>query len=206
MRDRADLATDRRHPGRTTRRREPVAAALRRNLGIVAVLVVIWVLAWGAITWANLLSGIAVAGGIVLLVPDLRHASHLPIVRPLPALRLIASMLRDVAVSNVVLARQVLSRRPEVNTGVVRVPLAGCSDEVVTIIANLVAMTPGTMPIEVDQDPTVIYVHALNIDDPDEVRRAIWHLRDLVVHTFGTAEAIAEVAEVKAASRGRHHG
>lgn len=202
MRRRADLPPDSHRRDRTTRRRRPVADELRRVVGIVAVLVTIWVLAWGALTWANLLSGIAVAVGIVFFMPDVRRASHLPIVRPLPAVRLIASMLRDVMVSNVVLARQVLSRRPEVNTGVVRVPLAGCSDEVLTIIASLVGMTPGTMPIEVDQDPTVMYVHVLNLGDPDDVRRAIWHLRDLVVRTFGTAEAIAEVAEVKAANMG----
>jgi multicomponent Na+:H+ antiporter subunit E len=203
MSGRTARPADGRRRERTARRRRPVGDALRGILGLVVVLVVIWVLAWGALTWANLLSGIAVAGAIVLLVPDVRRASHLPIVRPLPALRLIGSMLRDVVVSNFVLAGQVLARRPEVRTAVVRVPLAGCSDEVVTIIANLVAMTPGTMPIEVQQDPTVMYVHALNIDDPDDVRRAIWHLRDLVVHTFGTTGAIAEVAEVKAADRGR---
>lgn len=176
---------------------------MRRVLALVVVLVTIWVLAWGSLSWANLLSGLLVAVGIIAVVPDVRRASHLPIVRPVPALRLLAAMLRDVVVSNLVLTRQVLSRRPEIATGVVRVPLAGCSDEVVTVIASLVAMTPGTMPIEVDQHPTVMYVHVLNVDDPDDVRRAIWHLRDLVVQTVGTREAIAEVARVKAESRGR---
>jgi multicomponent Na+:H+ antiporter subunit E len=176
---------------------------MRRVLGLVVVLVVIWLLAWGSVTWANVLSGVVVATGIVVVVPDVRRASHLPIVRPLPALRLAASMGRDVVVSNVVLTRQVLARRPRVATGVVRVPLAGCSDEVITVIANLVAMTPGTMPIEVDQHPTVLYVHVLHLEDPDDVRRQIWHLRDLVVRTFGTAEAIADVERVKAESLGR---
>lgn len=176
---------------------------MRRALGLVIVLVVIWLLAWGSVSWANVLSGVAVAVGIVVAVPDVRRASHLPIVRPVPALRLVGSMLRDVVVSNVMLTRQVLARRPQIATGVVRVPLAGCSDEVVTVIASLVAMTPGTMPIEVDQHPTVLYVHVLHLDDPDDVRRRIWHLRDLVVRTFGTTDAIADVDRVKAESLGR---
>jgi Na+/H+ ion antiporter subunit len=61
-------------------------------------------------------------------------------------------------------------------------------------------MTPGTMPVEVEQGPTVIYVHVLHLDDPDVVRRSIWRLRDQVVQAFGTPEAIAEVARVKAES------
>ena len=176
---------------------------MRPALGLMAMLVVIWFLAWGSVSWANLLSGIVVAGAIVLVVPEVRLVSHLPIIRPLPALRLIVSMLRDVTVSNVVLARQVIARRPRIATGVVRVPLAGCSDEVTTVIASLVAMTPGIMPIEVDEHPTVLYVHVLHLEDPDVVRRSIWRLRDLVVGAFGTAEAIAEVERVKAESQER---
>ena len=171
---------------------------MRRAVGLALVLVTIWVLAWGSLTWANLASGIAVSAGLLIAVPDVRRASHLPIVRPGPTLALVGHVLRDVAVSNLQLTREVLTPRPRISTGVVRVPLAGCSDEVVTIIANLVAMTPGTMPIEVEQDPTVLYVHVLHLDDPDDVRRAIWHLRDQVVRAFGTSEAIAAVARVKA--------
>jgi multicomponent Na+:H+ antiporter subunit E len=171
---------------------------MRRAVGLAVVLVAIWVLAWGSLTWANLASGIAVSVGLLIVVPDVRRATHLPIVRPAPTMRLVLHMLYDVAVSNMLLTRQVLSRRPRIATGVVRVPLAGCSDELVTIIASLVAMTPGTMPIEVDQDPTVMYVHVLHLDDPDATRAAIWRLRDQVVRAFGTPEAIAAVARAKA--------
>lgn len=173
---------------------------MRPAVGLVAVLVAIWMLAWGSLSWANLLSGIAVAAAISVVVPDVRRAPHLPIVRPLPALRLVASMLLNMAVSNVILARQVLARRPHLATGVVRVPLAGCSDEVLTVIASLVALTPGTMPVEVEQNPTVMYVHVLQLADPDHVRRTIWRLRDQVVATFGTVEAIDDVAQAKADS------
>lgn len=173
---------------------------MRRGLGIAVVLVTIWVLAWGSLTWANLAGGVAVSVGVLIAVPDLRRATHLPIVRPVPTARLALRMLWDMAVSNAVLTREVVTPRIGISTGVVSVPLAGCSDEVVTIIANLVAMTPGTMPVEVEQDPTVMYVHVLHLDDPDHVRHAIWSLRDQVVRAFGTREAIAEVERVKAES------
>jgi multicomponent Na+:H+ antiporter subunit E len=176
---------------------------VRLAVGLAVVLVTIWVLAWGSLTWANLLSGIAVSAALLVAVPDVRRATHLPIVRPGPALRLGVRMLRDVAASNLLLIREVLTPHPRTNTGVVRVPLAGCSDEVVTIIASLVALTPGTMPVEIERDPTVMYVHVLHLGDPDEVRRAIWSLRDQVLAAFGTDAARADVAEVKAASTRR---
>ncbi len=173
---------------------------MRRAVGIAVVLVTIWVLAWGSLTWANLAGGIAVSVGLLIAVPDVRRATHLPIVRPVPAVRLAVRMVWDMVVSNAVLTREVLTPGLGTSTGVVSVPLAGCSDEVVTILANLVAMTPGTMPVEVEQDPMVMYVHVLHLDDPDQVRHAIWSLRDQVVRAFGTQEAIAEVERVKAES------
>jgi multicomponent Na+:H+ antiporter subunit E len=172
---------------------------MRRDLGLLTSLVAIWVLAWGALTWANLLSGVAV-GAAVLAVPGVRRATHVPVVRPLPALALAAYVLREVVVSNAQIARLALARRPGIATGVVRVPLAGCSDETLAAIANLVAMTPGTMAVEVTKDPTVIYVHVLYLEDPEDVRRSIRHLRDRVVRAFGTAGALAEVERVKAES------
>ncbi|HET8620581.1 MAG TPA: Na+/H+ antiporter subunit E, partial [Acidimicrobiales bacterium] len=85
-------------------------------------------------------------------------------------------------------------RRSRIATGVVRVPLPECSDEILTLLANIVALTPGTMPVEVERDPPEMTVHVLHLRSVDDVRRDIWSLRDLVVRAFGTPEAIAAVA------------
>jgi multicomponent Na+:H+ antiporter subunit E len=96
-------------------------------------------------------------------------------------------------VSNLVRVREVLSPWPRISTGVVRVPLPECSDEVLTLLANLVAMTPGTMPVEVTRDPGEMLVHVLHLHSVEEVRQDVWSLRDLVVRAFGNAEAVEAV-------------
>jgi multicomponent Na+:H+ antiporter subunit E len=166
---------------------------MRSSLGLVAMLVAIWLLAWGSLSWANLLSGLVVATGLVVALPDVRRRAHLPVVRPVPLLRLGLRLARDLVVSNVVLIREVLTPWPRISTGVVRVPLPECSDELLTVLANLVALTPGTMPVEVERDPGVMVVHVLHLHSVDEVRADIWSLRDLVVRAFGTPETIAAV-------------
>jgi multicomponent Na+:H+ antiporter subunit E len=173
---------------------------MRRDLWLLVALVAIWILSWGGLTWANLVSGIAVAVGTLVAAPGVRGRTHAPVIRPIPTLVLAAHVLRDVVVSNVQLARLVVARRPRIATGVVRVPLAGCSDAVLTTIVNLVAMTPGTMTVEVGHDPTVIYVHVLYLDDPDAVRQGIWRLRDRLLRAFGTPDAIAAVERAAAES------
>jgi multicomponent Na+:H+ antiporter subunit E len=59
-------------------------------------------------------------------------------------------------------------------------------------MTNLVAISPGTMPIELRQDPIVLYVHVLHLTDVEQVRGEILHLADLVVRAFGSAETVAE--------------
>ncbi len=71
-------------------------------------------------------------------------------------------------------------------------PLPGCSDELLTLITNLLALSPGTMPIELRQDPTVLYVHVLHLTDVEQFRGEILHLTDLTVRAFGSAETVAD--------------
>jgi len=176
---------------------------MRSSAVVMVMLVAIWVLAWGSASWANVASGILVAVALLVVVPDARGTGRRVIVRPVPLLRLSVRYLRDILVSNAQLTREVLRPRPGLSTAIVRVPLAGCSPEALTTIANLVAMTPGEMPVEVEADPPVMYVHVLQLTSPDEVRRGIWALRDQVLAAFGTDEAIAVArAEERAAEAG----
>lgn len=149
------------------------------------VLVAIWVLAWGSLTWANLASGVAVCVVLFLALPEMRRTRHRIIVRPVPVARLVARYLWDVVASNVQVAREVLTPRPRMSTAVVRVPLDGCTDEMLTALASLVAMTPGTMPVEVERDPPAMYVHVLHFSDVDRAREEIWSLRDQILQAFG---------------------
>jgi multicomponent Na+:H+ antiporter subunit E len=159
---------------------------VRSSAGFVAVIVAIWLLAWGSLSWANVASGLVVAVLLLVAIPDVRVRAHLPRVRPVPLARLGLRLARDVVVSNVLLTREVVTRTPRISTGVVAVPLPGCSDELLALVANILAMTPGTMPLEVTRDPVVMYVHVLHLGSVDEVRREIWRLRDLVVEAFGS--------------------
>jgi multicomponent Na+:H+ antiporter subunit E len=164
-------------------------------LTIVAV-TVIWTLAWGSLSAANVLSGVAVALLLLWIIPDdtsgLRRRSP---VRPLAIARFVGYVLVQVVQSNVVLSREVLARHSRINTGVVAVPLPDCSDGLITLIANTIALTPGTMPIQVDRNPTVLYVHVLQLSDIEEARGEIRHLADLAYRAFGSDRAIAELPD-----------
>ena len=163
-------------------------AVVRSSWMFAAMLLAIWVLAWGSVSWANVASGALVVGVLLAALPDVRRTARPVTVRPVPLCRLAAHYLRDVVVANAQLAREVVRPRPRLRTAIVRVPLAGCTPEMLTAVANLVAMTPGQMPVEVEDDPPVVYVHVLQYTSADEARRAIWKLQDQLLAAFGTRE------------------
>ena len=55
--------------------------------------------------------------------------------------------------------------------------MGNAPDAAVALLANLIALTPGTMTVEATRSPACVYVHFLLLDDVDEARRAIGHAR-----------------------------
>ena len=165
-------------------------------LGFGAVLVALWVLLWGSLSVANVLSGVLVVAVVLWLVPDLSVRFDRPVLRPVALARFVGRFLLEVARANAVLTREILSPGSSIRTGVVAVPLPLCSDGLLTLVANVLALTPGTMPVEVRRSPdAAIYVHVLHLGDVDDVRRDVQHLAELAVRAFGSTDAVAALAE-----------
>ena len=57
--------------------------------------------------------------------------------------------------------------------GIVAVPLDLTRDEEITLLANLITLTPGTLSLDVSSDKKVIYVHSIQVDNPDKFRQEI---------------------------------
>jgi multicomponent Na+:H+ antiporter subunit E len=65
------------------------------------------------------------------------------------------------------------------------VPLRTDHPVVVTTINHAVNLAPGTMVVDIDDDPTVVYVHVLHLEDPADVHAEVHQLEDLVLAAFG---------------------
>lgn len=155
----------------------------------ILLLVAVWLGLWSHVSAANILSGLLVAT-VIVLVFDTWHAGHL-VVHPIRAVRFALYFLYKLMEASVVVARTVIAPRHGVHTGIVAIPLRSCSDAVVTLIADAISLTPGTLTLEVRRDPLTLYVHALDIRDVDQVQADVRRLELLAVRAFGSADAIA---------------
>lgn len=166
-------------------------------LGVVVYLVAIWILLWGDLSLANVASGVVVAVVLLAVFPTGQRSRPRHPIRPWPALRLALYFVGQLLRSNLLLSRQVLSPWSRVHTGIVGVPVVACSDTVLALIANITALTPGTMAVEVIREPATIYIHVLRLRDVEQVRAEVARLNALAVRALGSA---ADVAALEAAS------
>lgn len=156
------------------------------RVGLAGALVVIWVLLWGEASFANVASGVVIAIALLTVFPsDTPEGAPRFVVRPLAFLRLVGYFVAQLVVSNILLTREVLSRRSRIRTGVVTCELRTGSTRIMTIVANLIALTPGTMTVDVEADPVVLHIHVLKLDDVEDVRAQVAHLEWLVLQAFG---------------------
>ena len=141
-------------------------------MGTFAFLVFAWVAVTGEISVANLLEGAVLAGLLVLLLRvPLRRRFRLEKVPK--ALGLLLYFLKEILLSNAAVARSLLSPVSSLTPGIVAVPLDLKSDAGITVLANLITLTPGTLSLDVSPDRKTLFVHALHVEDPDAFRREV---------------------------------
>ena len=132
----------------------------------------IWAAAQGRIDLGNLATGF-VLGYLVLgwLRPAAGGSRYFT--KGPRAVGLALFFFWELLVSTLRVARDVVTARRYRRPGILAVPLEASTDAEITLLAILVTLTPGTLTLDVSDDRAVMYVHAMFVDDPEEVRRSI---------------------------------
>ena len=179
-------------------------ARVRPRLLEIVWLTVVWALLWGTFTPLSIVGGVVVAVAVIGAFRFPPAAAHLP-VRPLRLLGLVGALIYDVVVSGVEVSWQTLRYGPRARGAVFEVPLVSSSDRVVTVIANGLSLSPGTMALQIDHAHGLWFVYALGPRDAAGVERSRRRALDMqrrVIAALGTPEELATV-EALLAERGR---
>jgi multicomponent Na+:H+ antiporter subunit E len=133
-------------------------------------------LTWGAMTGSfeveNLVVGFAI-GFAVLYVAQRRHGRAAYAEKLVVVIRFIGFYLWELLMANLRVAHDVVTPRHLGRPGIIAIPLDARTDAEITLVANLLTMTPGDLSIDVSSDRKVLYVHRMYLDDPKEVEHDI---------------------------------
>ncbi len=131
----------------------------------VAALTVVWTALWGDLTLLVVLSGalLAVAVSLAFPLPPVQLTSR---IRPLLLLALAVRFVLDVARASLHVTQVILRRRP-VRNAVVAVDLESDSDFVLTAVAAMLSLVPGSVVVEARRSTRTLFLHVLDVPDRD---------------------------------------
>lgn len=88
-------------------------------------------------------------------------------------LKLLAVFLREFTLSVFRVARLVLSPTMRFTPAAFRFPLTLEHDRQITLLANMITLTPGTLTVDVTEDRSALIVHAIDCPDVEAARADI---------------------------------
>jgi len=131
-----------------------------------------WAALFSTFTMPSLATGFAVGYAILWvaspLFSDSRYCRKL-----IDVIKLALYFLWELLVSSFQVAWDVLTPIHHSRPGIVAVPIEARTDLEITALANLVSLTPGTLSLDLSADQKTLYVHAMFVDDPEDIRRTI---------------------------------
>lgn len=151
-------------------------------------LTLVWVALWRDLSVANVLAGLVVALAVSLVfpLPRLKVGGRL---HPWHLFLLLARFLRDAVVASFQVAWLTLQfwRRPR--SAVIGVRLRSDSDLVLTLVAELSTLVPGTLAVEARRHTHTVYLHVLDLGDDtvEDFRERALAQEDRVLEALGLA-------------------
>ena len=140
-----------------------------------------WVALTGDFSGPNLLFGFIV-GYLVLLVAarqmriGVQYASKLPKI-----IGFVLFFIYDLVKANMRVAYDVVTPKHLMKPGVIAIPLTVDRDAEITVLANLISVTPGTLSLDVSSDRKVLYIHAMYLESEQELQDSIKELERRVM-------------------------
>ncbi|GHC22676.1 Na+/H+ antiporter subunit E [Aidingimonas halophila] len=132
-----------------------------------------WVVLTGDFSGLNLLAGV-VFGYLTLALIQSQvevldgYAQRVP-----RLIMFVGFFLSELIKANLRVAFDILTPPWYMKPGVIAMPLRARTEVEIAFVANLVSLTPGTLSLDVSDDRRVLYIHAMFLDDEEELRQSL---------------------------------
>lgn len=159
---------------------------MRKHLFLNILLAIIWCLLQESLRLHEFLIGAILGYGIIrLLKPVLEEENstgHGP--QPVPeskgpfitfihTIRYFFVFIYEVIQANLQVVKVVLSPSLDITPGIIAYNMDVKSNGGITLLANSITLTPGTLTVDVSKDRRTLYIHALHMEDARVLEKSI---------------------------------
>lgn len=147
---------------------------MRASAGFLSnvLLAVFWTLASGRVTVGTFIVGF-VAGFVTIYATRGATGAEAYTRKTRGGVLLLFFFLRELVEANLRLAYDVLTPTHYMRPAIIAIPLDARTDFEITLLANLITLTPGTLSLHVAEDRSVLFIHSVYTDDADALRHSI---------------------------------
>ncbi|WP_439529598.1 Na+/H+ antiporter subunit E [Pannonibacter sp.] len=125
-----------------------------------------WAAVSGSFSVVNLAFGFVLGTGVLFMIREQVGGSSY-FQRTGRVVGLILLFLKELALSAWRVALLVSRPKMDVSPGLIAFPLTVERDFEIALLANLITLTPGTLSVDVSEDRKTLYVHCIDLPDPE---------------------------------------
>lgn len=135
---------------------------------------VIWMFLSESYSFASFLVGFVIGAALLFLlnrfIPDSFYFKQVKSI-----LYLIFLFIKELILANIEVLKWVYKPRLDFQPGIIALPIDVKKNWEITLLANLITLTPGTLSVDVSRDQRFIYIHAIDLPD---VNKTIVGIKD----------------------------
>ncbi|WP_319507971.1 Na+/H+ antiporter subunit E [uncultured Methanolobus sp.] len=151
---------------------------MKRYIAYSAILGLVWCFVHGTVNVNNFVLGVLIAPFIIRPFKPLfnfdMEFSFGNAIKKIPAqITYLYVLIKEIIKANIMVAKIVLQPKIDIKPGIIAVPIRTKTDIGITAIANTITLTPGTLTIDVSDDKSILYVHAIDATDPEAIAQSI---------------------------------
>jgi multicomponent Na+:H+ antiporter subunit E len=135
-------------------------------------LTLVWVALTGDVSSVNIGVGLVVSYAILWMLSRVSGQTEY-FERVSNVAAFVMYFLWQLVKANVEVAFDIITPKHRMHPAVLAVPLDVKGDEAITLLANAVSLTPGSLSLDVSKDHSVLYVHVMYARDREAVRQAL---------------------------------
>ncbi|WP_416729038.1 Na+/H+ antiporter subunit E [Fictibacillus sp. JL2B1089] len=128
---------------------------------------VIWMFLSESYSFASFIVGFVIGAALLYLlnrfIPDSYYFKHVRAI-----LYLVFLFIRELLLANIEVLKWVYKPKLNFQPGILALPIDVKKNWEITLLANLITLTPGTLSVDVSRDQRYIYIHALDLPDVNE--------------------------------------
>lgn len=126
----------------------------------------VWVALTGSLYYSNFVFG-ALLGFFILWImnknePDQRYFYRVP-----KTIGFILSLIYEMIAANVQVAYDVITPKYFFRPGIVRYPMQANTDLEINLLSTMIALTPGTLVLDISDDKKSLFIHVMYLKDRD---------------------------------------